>query len=56
VDGKANAEVGRLLAKLLGVPSTDVSVIRGTTSRDKTLLVYGLESAEVRSALDSHLA
>jgi uncharacterized protein YggU (UPF0235/DUF167 family) len=55
VDGKANAEVGRLLAALLGVPRSDVSVIRGASSRDKTLLVHGLEPAEVRSALDGHL-
>jgi uncharacterized protein (TIGR00251 family) len=55
VSGKANAEVGRLLATLLGVPRSDVSVIRGASSRDKTLLVHGLEPAEVRSALDSHL-
>jgi uncharacterized protein (TIGR00251 family) len=60
VSGKANAEVGRLLAALLGVPRSDisvsdVSVIRGASSRDKTLLVHGLEPAEVRSALDSHL-
>ena len=55
VDGKANAEVGRLLAELLGVARSDISVIRGASSRDKTLLVHGLEAAEVRSALDSHL-
>jgi uncharacterized protein len=55
VDGKANAEVGRLLATLLGVARSDISVIRGASSRDKTLLVHGLEPAEVRSALDSHL-
>jgi uncharacterized protein (TIGR00251 family) len=56
VDGKANAKVGRLVAKLLGVARSDVSVIRGASSRDKTLLVHGLEPAEVRSALDDHLA
>ena len=55
VDGKANAEVERLLAELLGVARSDISVIRGSSSRDKTLLVHGLEPAEVRSALDSHL-
>ncbi|MDQ3793277.1 MAG: DUF167 domain-containing protein [Actinomycetota bacterium] len=55
VDGKANAEVERLLAELLGVARSDISVIRGSSSRDKTLLVHSLEPAEVRSALDSHL-
>ena len=55
MDGKANAEVERLLVELLGVARSDISVIRGSSSRDKTLLVHGLEPAEVRSALDSHL-
>jgi uncharacterized protein (TIGR00251 family) len=55
VDGKANAELERLLATLLGVPRSNISVIRGVSSRDKTLLVHGREPAEVRAALDSHI-
>jgi uncharacterized protein (TIGR00251 family) len=55
VDGKANAEVERFLAGLLGVPRSNVSVIRGASSRDKTVLVRGLERAETQKALTAHL-
>jgi uncharacterized protein len=55
VDGKANAEVERFLAGLLGVPRSNVSVIRGASSRDKTVLVRGLEQAETQKALAAHL-
>lgn len=34
-DGKANAAVQKLLAKALGVAKSRLTLIRGTTSRDK---------------------
>lgn len=34
-DGKANAEVVKLLAKALGVPKSRLTLVRGATSRDK---------------------
>ncbi len=43
VDGKANAEVERFLAQSLGVPRSDVALIRGASSRDKVVLVRGAE-------------
>jgi uncharacterized protein (TIGR00251 family) len=55
VDGRANAEVERFLAKLLGVPRSDVTVIRGSSSRDKTILVRGVSQAETHKALSAHL-
>jgi uncharacterized protein (TIGR00251 family) len=55
VGGKANAEVERFLAELLGVPHSDVAVIWGTLSRDKTVLVRGLARAETRQALSPYL-
>lgn len=36
-DGKANKAVIELLAKMLGIPKTALSVIRGETSREKTI-------------------
>ena len=51
VDGKANAEVSRFLAALLDVPPSDVTVIRGASSRDKKVLVRGIEEATAREAL-----
>ncbi len=55
VGGKANAEVERFLSKLLGVPRSDVNVIRGASSRDKTVLVRGTTRAETHEALAAHL-
>jgi uncharacterized protein YggU (UPF0235/DUF167 family) len=55
VGGEANAEVERFLAELLGVPRSVVAVIRGTSSRDKTVLVRGLARAETQQALAPHL-
>ena len=41
VDGDANAAVVKLVAKWLDVPRSRVSVVNGTTARQKTLLVSG---------------
>lgn len=40
-DGKANWALEKLMAKGLGVAQRDVSVVSGTTSRLKTVLVTG---------------
>lgn len=40
-DGRANRALEKLLAKWLGVAPRDVSVVSGTTSRLKTVLVSG---------------
>ncbi len=37
--GKANAEVQKLLAKALGVAKSNLTLIRGQTSRDKVFRV-----------------
>jgi uncharacterized protein (TIGR00251 family) len=55
VDGKADAEVEKLLSKLLGVPKADVSVIDGASSRDKTVLVRGALPEQVRARLGTLL-
>lgn len=38
-DGKANKEVIALLSKILGLPKSSFSIIRGLKSRDKTVLI-----------------
>ena len=52
VDGKANAEVGRFLAGLLDIPPSDVTVVNGTSSRDKTVFVRGGGVNEVLGRLE----
>jgi len=38
-DGKANAAMLALLAKHLGVPKSRLEIVRGSSSRDKTVAV-----------------
>ena len=40
-EGEANAAVGKLIAKALGVPPRDVTLDAGATSRIKTLRISG---------------
>jgi uncharacterized protein len=51
VDGKANAALCQLIARLVRVPSTRVAVVRGQTSREKVVRVEGVTQAALRSAL-----
>lgn len=51
VGGKANAEAERFLAKMLGVPRSEVAVVRGASGRDKAVLVRGAAVGEPREAL-----
>lgn len=46
-DGQANAALCELIADRVGVPKSAVSVIRGHSSRDKTLRIDGLSAAEI---------
>ena len=43
--GKANEEVVRFIAKLVGANAADVSLITGATSREKTLHISGITAA-----------
>lgn len=51
VGGVANAELIRLVARLVGVARSDVSIIRGGQSRDKLVLVTGVDAWQLRSVL-----
>lgn len=44
VDNKANAHLLAWLAAQLGVPRSAVRLVRGETSRQKTVLVYGADT------------
>ena len=50
-DGAANAELIRFLAERLSVPRAAVAVTAGHTSRRKTVVIEGRESAEVLATL-----
>lgn len=42
VEGRANDAVCRLIAEILGVPTSRVAVIRGARSREKAVRISGL--------------
>ena len=56
VGGRANAAAERFLAELLGVTASDVSVVSGASSKNKVVLVRGVEPAKVREILSEHLS
>jgi uncharacterized protein len=52
VEGVANEEVVRFIAKELGVSASHVAIIAGAASRRKTVEVRGVELARVEQALN----
>ena len=55
VDGKANEEVVRFLAGLLGIPGRDITLKAGAQGRRKQLILKGLTIEEVRCRLSVYL-
>lgn len=51
VDAAANEAVLRLIAEVLDCPRGQVELMRGGTSRHKTLKIHGLTAAEVLAKL-----
>jgi uncharacterized protein (TIGR00251 family) len=55
VEGKANAEIERYLAQLFGLSLSEVTVVKGGSSRDKLAFVSGLGPDEIRTSLSTLL-
>ena len=55
VDGEANEELVRFLAKLLGVPKNAVTIVSGATAKRKRVRVVGVTAqvAATRLAVES---
>jgi uncharacterized protein (TIGR00251 family) len=51
VDGAANEELVRALARALGVARSEVAIVRGQSSRDKLVEVLGLSTHEAWARL-----
>ncbi len=51
VEGAANDALVKFLAKALGVPRRDVSIVQGAHSRNKVISIVGVSKEEVRRAL-----
>jgi uncharacterized protein (TIGR00251 family) len=52
-EGKANRELIRYLSRVLGVPGSAVSLLRGEASRHKVVAVAGLDPEETTRRLDA---
>lgn len=55
-DGRANAAVGELMAKVLGLKPRQVRVVKGLGSRAKTIEIDGLDEGDVHERLTAALA
>jgi uncharacterized protein (TIGR00251 family) len=53
VDGKANHECERFLSELLQVPRSAVSILKGVSSKRKTVRVSRVSADQVRRALSA---
>ncbi len=51
VDGAANAELVKLIAKWLGIAKSDVEIVGGQTSRTKRIRINGRTASEISSIL-----
>ncbi len=51
VDGKANEALLEFLAETLGLPSRNLRLVSGETSRQKRILARGLTAAQVQARL-----
>ena len=51
VEGKANRECIRFLARLLEVPPRAIEIVSGDSSRDKIIRVQDMSAARVRDVL-----
>lgn len=50
--GKANEELAGYLAELLGISKSMVSVVKGETAREKTVLVSGVKKQDILKLLE----
>ncbi|MGZ5437070.1 MAG: DUF167 domain-containing protein [Pyrinomonadaceae bacterium] len=53
VDGAANRELTRVIAKALKVPQNAVEIIAGTNSKNKTVRVQGADAATLELLIQS---
>jgi len=51
IEGRANAALEALLAEVLGLPKSAVSIAKGGQSRLKQVRVEGLDEAELRAIM-----
>lgn len=46
--GKANAELVRILAKLLEIPKSSITIIKGLSTRNKIVDIEGISNQDIK--------
>lgn len=54
VEGKANERLTEVMAKALGVPKSSVDIVRGKSSRLKTLKISGIDGETCESFISKY--
>lgn len=54
VKGKANKELVKFLSNLLGISKSNLDIIKGTTSKMKTIAIRGPSKNEVLAELEKY--
>lgn len=52
IDGAANAELIKLLSKTFGVPKSEIEILKGETSKNKQLKIYGISAEHFIKSLE----
>ena len=55
VEGKANEELIKFLAKILNVRKNDLEIVAGKTGRDKLVTVLGLNPEEIHRIISDQI-
>lgn len=55
VDGKANEELLKYLAGIMHVPKSNLEIIAGQTSKNKLIVIFGIDSDRVNQILDAEI-
>ncbi|MHA2057284.1 MAG: DUF167 family protein [Candidatus Thorarchaeota archaeon] len=50
-EGKANSELLKKLSKMLKISTAEISLVAGHKSREKTVLILGINAEELRNKL-----
>ena len=55
VEGRANRELVKFLASVMGVPVRNVEILQGETSRSKSVSVRGIAPEDARARIRRHV-
>jgi hypothetical protein len=55
IDGKANEELVKFLAGVMHIPKTNVEIISGQASKNKLIVLFGIDSDRVNQLIENEL-